>query len=165
MDVSGDIIDQGDKIIKVDNNDKIKIIIDTDSLEINKDKIYELERENFENAVKEIKNTRSQYFIEKMKDGYIKINANVNENEILMTTIPYEMGWKLKINGKQGKIEKIADVFIGIRPEKGTNIIELKYETPGLKIGIFISLVTLIILVFIKIYKYKKFRFEGGGQS
>ena len=90
MDVSGDIIDQGDKIIKVDNNDKIKIIIDTDSLEINKDKIYELERENFENAVKEIKNTRSQYFIEKMKDGYIKINANVNENEILMTTIPYE---------------------------------------------------------------------------
>ena len=165
MDVSGDIIDQGDKIIKVDNNDKIKIIIDTDSLEINKDKIYELERENFENAVKEIKNTRSQYFIEKMKDGYIKINANINENEILMTTIPYEMGWKLKINGKQGKIEKIADVFIGIRPEKGTNIIELKYETPGLKIGIFISLVTLIILVFIKIYKYKKFRFEGGGQS
>ena len=155
VDVSGDIIDQGDKIIKVDNNDKIKIIIDAENLEMNKDKLYELDREQFENAVKEIKNTKNQYLIEKMKDGYIKINADVNEEKILMTTIPYEKGWKIKINGKQGKIEKLMGVFIGLKTEKGKQVIELKYETPGLKTGIFISLMTIIILIFIKIYKYK----------
>ena len=157
-DVSGDIIDQGDKLIKINNNDRIKIIIDTDNLEMNRDKIYELNREQFENAITEIKKINNTNFIKEMKDGYVKIKSDTNQEKILMTTIPYEKGWKLKINGKPSKIKKIMGIFIGISLEKGTNIIELKYEVPGLKIGILVSLITIITLVFIKIYKYKNFK-------
>ena len=93
-----------------------------------------------------------------MKDGYVKIKSDTNQEKILMTTIPYEKGWKLKINRKPSKIKKIMGIFIGISLEKGTNIIELKYEVPGLKTGILVSLITIITLVFIKIYKYKNFK-------
>lgn len=48
-------------------------------------------------------------------------------------------------------------VFIGIKPVKGENVIELKYEAPGLKTGILISLTGIIILIFI-IYKENKYK-------
>ncbi|RRD41065.1 hypothetical protein EII29_01045 [Leptotrichia sp. OH3620_COT-345] len=145
--VSGDTIDQGTKLIKVNNDDKIKIIIDTNLLELNKDKLYELNREEFENSIKKIKNRN---FIEKIKDGYVKIKFNSDNNKILMTTIPYEKGRSVKINGKN---KKIIGVFIGIKPVKGENVIELKYEASGLKTGILISLTGIIILILLFIKK------------
>lgn len=146
-DMSGDIIDQGDQLIRVNNGDNIKIMIDTPVLEINKDKIYELDREQFENTVREIKNMQKSYSIEKMKDGYVKIKTDSDDKSILMTTIPYEQGWVVKVNGRKEEIEKMAGVFIGVKTPKGQNTVELKYEAPGLKTGIFISLTGIIILI------------------
>jgi len=144
---------------------EIKFHISQINLEDEENLLNEIEKENIlekylnrDLGSTEITNLVTDLTNRLIAKGYITSVATISENNDLSTKT-------LNLKIVPGKIEKIADVFIGIRPEKGTNIIELKYETPGLKIGIFISLVTLIILVFIKIYKYKKFRFEGGGQS
>ena len=38
-------------------------------------------------------------------------------------------------------------VFIGVKLNSGNNTVELKYSTPGLDFGIFISIVGIIILI------------------
>lgn len=67
-----------------------------------------MNREEFENSIKKIKNRN---FIEKIKDGYVKIKFNSDNNKILMTTIPYEKGRSVKINGKWEKIKNNGSIY------------------------------------------------------
>ena len=83
----------------------------------------------------------------------LKVNSNTND-EILFTTIPSEKGFHLKLNGKDYKYEKIYDSLIGIKLNSGDNIIEFKYEVPGLKSGSIITFLSLGISIFY--FKKKK---------
>ncbi len=52
------------------------------------------------------------------------------ENEMIVTPIPYEKGWHLKVNGKKVPIERVNYSFIGIPLEVGENNIEMMYLPP-----------------------------------
>lgn len=90
-------------------------------------------------------------------DSNFKGQINVIDNNILFTSIAFDKGWKVFVNGKEKKIEKILDGLIGIELNQGENIIEFKYFTPGLKTGIIISIssLSLIIIYSIRIKKKK----------
>lgn len=148
-----DIFD-GAKILKLGEKSEVIIEIVKDTITLHKDVFYELDRKKFESIVKNVKNQNN---IEKITDGYVKINiSNTAKDKILMTSIPYEKGWELKINGKKTKIEKIMGVFIGVKLNSGNNTVELKYSTPGLDFGIFISIVGIIILIIVNSKKNLK---------
>ena len=98
------------------------------------------------NEIEEMYNTLSsnQLNLTEIKDGYIKGNIEVNEDKnILFLSIPYENGWKVKVDGEEKEIISIYDTFIGIELENGTHEIELVYKTPGLKTGIIIYIVSI----------------------
>lgn len=78
------------------------------------------------------------------------------KNEMLCIPITYHKGWKAYDHGKQVKIEQVNGMFQGIYLNQGEHHITLKYETPGLKIGVFVSFFSLIILCVIS--KKKKFQ-------
>lgn len=83
---------------------------------------------------------------------------HAKKDQILCVTIPYSKGWKATINGKRAKIYKANGMFMGIIMKKGTQNVKLDYETPGLKIGAYISLVAWIGLGIYGLYieKYRK---------
>lgn len=83
---------------------------------------------------------------------------HAKKDQILCVTIPYSKGWKATVNGKRAKIYKANGMFMGIIMKKGIQNVKLDYETPGLKIGAYISLAAWIGLGIYGLYfeKYRK---------
>jgi len=76
---------------------------------------------------------------------------------LLFLAIPYDKGWSVKVNGEKKPIYLINTAFMGINITSGENEIILKYNVPGMKIGIVISIITFLLLfIFIIINKYYK---------
>ena len=62
-------------------------------------------------------------------------------------SIPYEDGWSAYVNGEKVDIEKVNVGFMAIRVNAGTNVkIEFKYRTPGLFLGVAITVVCVLLL-------------------
>lgn len=67
----------------------------------------------------------------KWENGLVKGEVTSEEKaEMIVTPIPYEKGWSLKINGDKVPIEKVNYAFIGIPLEVGGNEIEMTYYPP-----------------------------------
>ena len=63
-------------------------------------------------------------------------------------SIPYEDGWSAYVNGEKVDIEKVNVGFMAIRVNAGTNVkIEFKYRTPGLFLGMAITVVCVLLFV------------------
>lgn len=58
----------------------------------------------------------------------------------LIFSIAREPGWTLYVDGKETESEIFGEAFLSVHLEHGFHEIELKYETPGLRIGVGISL-------------------------
>lgn len=89
-------------------------------------------------------------------DGYIKGNIDMPEDEILMTTIPYDKGWKVKVDGMITDYYAIGECFIGVDLEPGKHEIEMSYTPQGLYPGLIISAISLVIFMAIIISKNSK---------
>jgi len=84
----------------------------------------------------------------KQKNGYIKAKVTVpKDKKYLFTTIPYNKGFKIYVNNREVKYDKVFDTFIGLKLDEGLNIIEFKYTADGLKEGLLISFMVLFITV------------------
>ena len=79
------------------------------------------------------------------RDGYVKGTINVsNEKNLLYTSIPYDEGWSVTVDGKKVDYLNILNGLIGIELDEGEHIIEFKYRVSGLIIGSIISILGLI---------------------
>lgn len=105
-------------------------------------------KERKENSMKQI-----QY-----EGNHFRGVYHAKKDQILCVTIPYSKGWKATVNGNRTKIYKANGMFMGIIMKKGTQSVKLDYETPGLKIGAWISRVAWIGLGIYGLYfeKYRK---------
>jgi uncharacterized membrane protein YfhO len=87
--------------------------------------------------------------IVKMKDGYVEIDADAQNNQALFTSIPYDKGWHIQVNGKTVKPILFADCLMGIPMENGNNKVIMEYHLPGVKLGCAVSLIGVGILILI----------------
>jgi uncharacterized membrane protein YfhO len=115
----------------------------------------------------------------KLKSGqieYTKFNDTeivgsfvAENNEILYTSIPYDEGWTVCIDGKEINKEdliKISDALLGIKVSSGQHKISLKYSIPYMKIASIISILFVIFLLVMCFMKKKKlFIFKNSKQN
>ncbi len=91
------------------------------------------------------------------KENYIKGNVFIHDKEgYLFTTIPYDTGFQVFVDGKRVDYEEILGAFVGVPMKKGKHVIEFKYTPNGLKFGIVISFVALVVTIFYIKYLEKK---------
>lgn len=141
---------------------RIEINLNTNKLYLKELQIYSCDVDEFEEVYNNLKEniiSDTDY-----RDGYVKGNISVTEDKTLIyTSIPYDEGWTVKIDGKKVEYVKILDGLIGVDVyteefSEGEHVIELKYKVPGLMVGIIISFLVLAswmaYWVFIKVYVY-----------
>ncbi len=81
----------------------------------------------------------------------IDFETSYDKQKMIVLSVPYDEGWSLKVNGEEAKIYKVDSGFIGFIAPKGKATYSLNYFTPGLKTGIKISLLSLLLFIVINI--------------
>lgn len=92
--------------------------------------------------------TENLFTVETLKDGYVSGTINMPENQTLFTSIPYDEGWSVKVDGKKVSYYKVAGAFIGVDMTPGVHTVEFSYMPKGLLSGILISIVCMSLLMF-----------------
>lgn len=103
------------------------------------------ELNNYEKNIKRLQENAADSI--KVSGNSVFITKKSKHNEILCVNIPYSRGWTAYVNGKKESIERINIMKVGVMLKQGANKITLKYETPGIKVGLIISIVTVICLI------------------
>lgn len=68
------------------------------------------------------------------------------DNKLLFISIPYDLGWNIKINGKKVTPIKVFNSMMAIPVSEGESEIDMNYIPKGLLLGIIISLFSLLLL-------------------
>lgn len=80
------------------------------------------------------------------EDTKLAGTVNAAERGVLFTSIPYETGWTVKIDGEVTETEKIFEAFLSVDIPAGEHEITFEYFPAGLKPGIIITLASIAIL-------------------
>lgn len=72
---------------------------------------------------------------------------SLSKDKILCVSVPYSEGWTAYVDGEKSDILQVNTAFMGIELTAGEHKIEFRYWTPGLTLGIVLSIVGLILLV------------------
>lgn len=82
----------------------------------------------------------SSYMIHEYTDDHFEGTINIKEGDTMVyTSIPYDEGWKIYVDGERAKPQKLLDGVIGFEAPEGEHVLELKYRPDCLYVGIIIS--------------------------
>ncbi|MDE5852656.1 MAG: YfhO family protein, partial [Oscillospiraceae bacterium] len=77
-------------------------------------------------------------------DGFTA-NINLDKDNLVLFTVPYESGWKADINGENVDVELVNNGMMAIHCNKGQNNIKFHYITPGLPIALYITISGILL--------------------
>jgi len=87
------------------------------------------------------------FVFEAFEDGYVTGSYESNGNDVLFTTIPYDPGWTVKVNGIVVEPHIAQDAFIALDVVAGVNEIEMSYQSPGFIPGAAVSAGACVVFI------------------
>lgn len=123
------------------------------------EQFYALDLNMLETISKKLReNEVKKYTID---NGHATFTVKAEEGERLYVSIPYNSGWSISLNGNEIEAGLIGDCMYSIQLTEGKNFIEMTYTVKFFYIGIFCSLVGILMLAFTVVVKRKKLFFAG----
>lgn len=110
---------------------------------------YYLDEEAFKRSIDELK--QNPLVLEKFSETHLKGTVTSDKDGILFTTISWEPGWTILVDGEKTEPVEIADALIGIPMTEGTHTVEMKFFPKGMTVGIIISIGGIIAVIIIAI--------------
>lgn len=86
-----------------------------------------------------------------VEDGRVEGDIQLDEDRYLAFSIPYHIGWKAYVDGKEVELYRTNTMYMGLPLTKGTHTILLEYTSPGLSVGFVVSglsILLFLVLVF-----------------
>lgn len=143
-----------------DDNNKIelKFIHDKGELTYDDIKLYVIKNSSYEEQIEKLRQTQLEDI--KIDGNNISGKISNDKNGILQLSIPYSNGWKVFVDGQEKELLNVNTGFIGVELDAGDHNIEFRYTTPGLNLGIIISIIGLALFIGIIIYERKRIKNE-----
>ena len=94
---------------------------------------------------------------------YIRGRVSVTDDKhLLFLSVPYDVGWKAKIDGQETDIIPfLNDAFMAVElPDVGKYEIELSYIAPGSKVGIIVTILSLLVCILLVLFERKVFTWD-----
>ena len=129
------------------SGESLDIRIDLKEKKFNIDNLYlySLNNSKFNKTYEEL--SKNAYKINYYDNSDIKGEViSTGDNDILYTSIPWDDGWKVTIDGKKADKIKIMDSLIGVKVPEGKHNIDFTFMPKGLAIGSTISIITLAVI-------------------
>lgn len=143
---------------------------------------YHLDYETFHNDIQALKESPWNIDTAKSNDRFLTGDIDIKEGQLMYTSIPYEPGWTIKVDGKTvnelfsdstmddgtslmvnnqnlgadalGSVV-ILNAMIGLRLPAGHHTVSMKYTPPGFNAGIVLLILGLALVVFFWFYDNK----------
>ncbi|MFP9171128.1 MULTISPECIES: glycosyltransferase PgfM1 [unclassified Streptococcus] len=99
--------------------------------------------------IKEVLDARKnqELNVEQFNNTHIVGKVNItDESTVMMTSIPYNEGWKIKVDGKQVETKKSWDSFLSFPISRGKHKVELFFKQKWSTLGLVLSVLSLIVL-------------------
>lgn len=99
---------------------------------------------------------QEQYMIseEWKEDHFVGTYTTQNDNTTVFTTLPYDEGWKIYIDGNEIEYDKALDALISFEiTSAGEHTLEMKYAPKTFTLGLAISILSLMLFVAIAIFE------------
>jgi len=84
--------------------------------------------------------------------------VTAKEDGMMYTSISYEKGWKVYVDGEEVKTECLKDALLTFPVSAGTHSIRFEYFPEGLKTGLIISGLSLGIFLLIAVFAFIKYK-------
>ncbi|MBQ8275800.1 MAG: YfhO family protein, partial [Clostridia bacterium] len=126
------------------------------TLTIKQDNLYVLEDDTFFYSIN--MDTAAEAFA-RLAEGNYMIDADYSESHFtgtisttenastVFTTIPYDEGWTVRLDGEKVETYKTLDALIAFDTTPGTHTLELKYEPKAFTYGLAITVGSTIIFI------------------
>ena len=125
--------------------------------------VFTIDEEKFVQGYEKLKS--GQLEISEFTDTKISGTFEADDNEILYTSIPYDKGWKITIDGEEVSKENIisiSDALIGVKVGSGKHNITFEFSIPYMNVACAISIVfTLTLILAYIMYRRKMFIFKN----
>lgn len=139
---------KGDTIkirMQLKQDDVMSGVVRLTAAELDEDVMKELAQRMQENA----------WELTSAKGNQLNGTINAQEDKTLFFSIPYDKGWKVKIDGKAVKTKTLGKAFLTVKVPEGKHEVTLTYVSPGFKEGAVLSIVGFVIFLLI-LYLFRK---------
>ena len=93
--------------------------------------------------------------------GKIRGTVAAKKDGLLYTSIPYESGWKVFVDGKKADLTLVGDALIGVRLAQGEHTVEFTYAPLHVYLGVLLSAAGVCLFVLVCVMDRKKQLFAG----
>ncbi len=107
--------------------------------------VYSMNEELFEEGMALLRD--EPFEIEKYESTMIAGSIKAEEDGVFYTSIPYEKGWKLYVDGAETEIQPYENALVCVPLTKGEHDIVLKYSPYGFTAGVIVSIAALIVAI------------------
>ncbi len=122
--------------------------------------VYSMNEALFEQGMEMLRD--EPFEITKYESTEIEGSINVKEDGVFYTSIPYEKGWTLYVDGVKTEIEPYEDALISAKLTAGEHNIVLKYSPHGFVIGVITSVAMLGVFVLAIVFTRRR---KNDGQN
>ena len=120
------------------------VVLTSETEEDLRARVYRFEFEGL-HSVYEILN-RYPLTVTKWTDTILEGTVETEKAGTLFTSIPYDAGWTVTVDGQVQTPHKIFDAFLSVDLTEGTHTIVFSYEPEGLRTGALITLGSMVLL-------------------
>lgn len=115
---------------------------------------YTLNANNYDKLMANL--SKNQMKVNSHSQSSLEGEINSDKNGIIMTSLAYNKGFTVYVDGKKVDIYSISDTLLAFDISKGYHTIEIKYVSYGFKLGVIVSLLSVLLLIAITIIDKKK---------
>ena len=123
----------------------LKLKLEEEQLDIQSVNLFYQDMDVFEEAFTSLIYNNT-LMIESKKNGYIAGHIEVKEPSNLILQIPYDQNWRFYVDGKKVNSYESLGIYSTLYLDEGFHDIRAIYIPRGLKLGITITIISLIIM-------------------
>lgn len=108
-------------------------------------RIYRFSDQAFQQIYEEL--NRQPWDLTEWTDTTLKGTIQMEEAGLLYTSIPYDKGWTVYVDGEKVSTRKLFDTFLTVELTEGVHTIEMEYMPQGLILGLEVTAASAVLLV------------------
>lgn len=108
---------------------------------------FYLDEELFSSAIEQLQ--ARQWNITSYSDTHLEGTVVAEDHQILFTTIPYEEGWTVRVDGKRVEPEMVLDSLLGVRLTPGEHVVEMDFVPGGFRTGVLLSITGIGLMIIV----------------